>query len=681
MRFLVASLLFSIPCIILSQTNLIQNPSFEEFFDCDYEVVSNPVENVLPGWYILQGFPRYFNEKCVDVPNNQANFYDELPHPPFDGDGILVVNTLSPFIEINNTVRQYLQTKLLEPLSPGKLYYIEYYITQTNETEYTHSHHAVHFTNEFETEVSNAPLALLPPILFDPLLEVDTISIKEQGVWARHYHCFTVDSDYSVMQVGNFAERDEISTTPSAGFSVPAIRTSYDNFFLAEVEPELLLDEYDEVVCAGDCITLSTNHSLIQGTFEWEFFGANIKSSTDSIVTVCYDTPGTYDVSLHVSHCSGEYDNNFPGAIMVVEGIEYDAPLDTSICFEDQVSVSLPLIYDVLWGDGSTDHTRSLQNEGSYTFELSNGVCSEAYAFDISHIVNPEMQETEIFDCQGASISFQGETYVEPGIYPDTLHNINGCDSVYSLLVFEYYEEIPLELEGDLFFCPDEEAVLNIPSTHDDIRWSNGGTGFEQSFDEEGVYSITAKDENKCDVERNFEIKALRGVSVSAEDLLDLDFVEGIPLQVIYEGEIIQYQWTGNQIALSCFDCPFPNLESPQAGVYTIEVVNEGGCFDLDQLLVSLNKISVYLPTAISKSTNNFENQLFFAQSNRDIPYSLQIFDRWGRLVYEQANLIANDLSQGWNPSEHNPDVFVYVIRYEDEEDEILLKGQVSVLD
>jgi len=88
------------------------------------------------------------------------------------------------------------------------------------------------------------------------------------------------------MTVGVFAQNEEILNVENIKSTHTAI--AYDNYFLAEIEQELALDtSYQDTICVGDCITLSTNHSLIDGDFIWQLPGSDILSSTDSVVTVC----------------------------------------------------------------------------------------------------------------------------------------------------------------------------------------------------------------------------------------------------------------------------------------------------------------------------------------------------------------------------------------------------------
>ena len=92
---------------------------------------------------------------------------------------------------------------------------------------------------------------------------------------------------------------------------------------MAEIEPDIRLDDYRDTICAGECITLANNHSFIPGDFSWLLPGSAILTSKDSTVTVCYDTPGVYDVTIEVEHCTGRYEGVFLGAVTVVNAIEH----------------------------------------------------------------------------------------------------------------------------------------------------------------------------------------------------------------------------------------------------------------------------------------------------------------------------------------------------------------------
>jgi hypothetical protein len=397
-------------------------------------------------------------------------------------------------------------------------------------------------------------------------------------------------------------------------------------------------------------------------------------------VTICYDTPGVYDVRLDVQHCTGDYSGDFSAAVTVGEAVDFDAPDDVFLCAQESFTFSIPDTLNVLWFDGTDSNEREITEPGVYEYELSRGGCSTSYTFTLEYSLPPATNVEELFACQGEDISFQGQTISQPTMIMDTMFSTVGCDSIYMIFLFDFYEDVDIEFDGTFSFCPDDAAEVSITSAHEEVIWSDGSTEWERNFDQPGSISVEAIDVNGCRVGASFDIIGLPGVSVTTMDMLDIDFETGIALDPLYEGEIVTYNWSGNNPALSCYDCPFPTLDLPNAGLYTIEVVDANGCKSISQLRISFSKVQIYLPTAININSNALENQTFYAQSNNDIIYSLQIFNRWGALVYEADQLFANDSNQGWRPQGTNPDVYVYVVKYVDDGGkEILLKGDVSV--
>ena len=662
--------------IAASQENLVPNPGFEKFFDCEYNIVQDVIEDIIPAWNTRLGRPRYFNSECPNL------FVEGLPHDAFSGNGFIALSTLSNTDEIKRSTRNYMQVFLNSPLEAERDYYVEYYITLTFEDEYIHSGHGVHFTNEYVNNTNNSDVNANPPILLNPLVEESIISILNHGKWVRVQQCFVADSNYQVMIIGNFAQKDSIQIImPTISNIGNTNRTSYDNFFLAEIEQEVRLDDYDDRICAGDCITLSTNHSLIDGVFEWKLPGSNLQSSGDSTVTVCYNQAGVYDVHLDVQHCTGEYSGDFPQAITVIRGIDFEPTAIVQICAEDSFIFSIPDSLNVLWADGSTEKERELGTPGVYEYTLDNGACSKSFSFELLQEPSAEIIANEIVACQGDEISFEGQIVSESSTFIDTLTSNSGCDSIYEMNIFDFYEDIPFEIEGDLGFCTDEEAIVQIVSSHQELRWDDGGTQRERFLSQAGLLHLVGIDHNGCQIDTQILILAYPDVGVEVQDLLDIDFESQINLPVSYSGDIDTYNWTPN-VALSCVDCPFPSLLQALPGLYQIEVQSELGCTDVAQLRISFERTEIYLPNSISKNTSNFENRLLFAQSNSNVIYSLRVYNRWGDQEYEEDNIIANDASMGWMPGEEDFGVYVYYVNYVDENgQEQMVKGSITVLD
>lgn len=59
----------------------------------------------------------------------------------------------------------------------------------------------------------------------------------------------------------------------------------------------------------------------------------------------------------------------------------------------------------------------------------------------------------------------------------------------------------------------------------------------------------------------------------------------------------------------------------------------------------------------------------------------MSIYDRWGNKIFTNT-AISNDAAQGWLPNESiQPGVYVYLISYVENEKEVVMGGDVTVIE
>jgi hypothetical protein len=665
---------------------MIPNPDFEEYYGCDYDLFTADVNTVLTHWTRRLNRPaRYFNTDCLSDPISDYYQASDLIVPQH-GNGYLAQGNFYQGAAFNINM-EYSQVKLITAIEKDKQYFLRYYISPAFPTSPNISNHGIYFSNIFVVE---------PPPVFggtfngalmvDPQLHQDTFNPGPWGQWNKLSYCFTADSSYNVLTFGVFFnDPSEIQAefTPAPG-SLPY--TAYDNFYLAEIDPELKLDAIagGDTICAGECITLSTNHSLIDGTWQWLLPGSDLGASTDSVVTACYPQPGTYDVDVLVDHCIGQYQNHFPKAVTVVAPVSYQPPwTDTLVCPGTAVGIDLGATgYAVTWlDDGSHAAVRQFGQPGSYAFSLSNGFCEETYELTVEH-THPLLHEAVAgMACPGGGFSFNGHLYEVPGTYADTIQDAQGCDSVAFSINFSHYTPLPLPITGALALCEGSSTVLQAePDGHTGLLWSNGATAPSINIAESGIYTLTALDPNGCEVSDTVQVTAWAVPQVTAGSLLDTLFKVGLALPVQYSGEIASYGWAPTG-PLDCGECPYPLLVLPQEGEYTVTVTGAGGCTATAAVQVSFEDSKVYIPNVVANHPTVDGNGVLYAQGNNDFTYSLWVFDRWGGLRYQADGLRANDIGGGWQPGgRFQPGVYAWMIIFEENGKKRVLAGDVTVL-
>jgi gliding motility-associated-like protein len=121
--------------------------------------------------------------------------------------------------------------------------------------------------------------------------------------------------------------------------------------------------------------------------------------------------------------------------------------------------------------------------------------------------------------------------------------------------------------------------------------------------------------------------------------------------------------------------------------IYTVTVVNEAGCVAVDTVLVRVIKDRpVYAPNAFSPNSDGV-NDFFTLYGGPGMQriQKLQVYSRWGSLVFEANDILPNDPKLGWDGrfmnQEVDPGVFVFraEVLFADGVSE-LISGDITVL-
>jgi hypothetical protein len=356
---------------------------------------------------------------------------------------------------------------------------------------------------------------------------------------------------------------------------------------------------------------------------------------------------------------------------------------DYTICAEEELNIKVALEDDVsiIWSDGSTSNERSINKSGQYIYTIKNdNGCTGTDSFEVVFRAEPQSQPVEAKVCEGETFQFMGKIYTQEGNYKDTLQSSQDCDSIIFDISFDLFNREKIEVEGDLGICEEESIEIEVVSPHINLQLNGEETINRIMVIESGSYMISGYDMNGCYEELTLDIINYPTPQVETMDLIDTTFHDGIQLPVKYQGDIDDYYWTPSSI-LDCDDCPYPNLLEAIDGIYMIQVVNIFGCTAIDTIRISFKTSKVYLPNIISTNVENSINNILFLQGNINTQYDLQIYDRWGGLIYNKSNLDINNSTQGWQPSASIlPGVYVYKISYMENGKKEIIVNDITVI-
>jgi gliding motility-associated-like protein len=154
----------------------------------------------------------------------------------------------------------------------------------------------------------------------------------------------------------------------------------------------------------------------------------------------------------------------------------------------------------------------------------------------------------------------------------------------------------------------------------------------------------------------------------------------------ITAGHIIAWVWADAE-SLTCAHCAKPIAMPYITTTYTVTATDDNTCTATQMVTVQvISKLDVYAPTAITPNGDGY-NDIFTLYGGRSLTLiqHLQVFDRWGELIYDGKNLEPNSTRQGWDGTLHGqplaPNVFVWTAEVLLSDGRVLtLHGDVTVV-
>ncbi len=296
----------------------------------------------------------------------------------------------------------------------------------------------------------------------------------------------------------------------------------------------------------------------------------------------------------------------------------------------------------------------------------------------------------------------------QPGLYQAVVTStVNGCTST-SQIPVQREQNVPTGVVFDLMhpLCNGTPGLLQINQVNGGIgpySYSiNGGQTFF-TFDEfgdlaPGSFNLVVQDINGCEITQPITvIPPLQPLvtippffSIELGDNQELKAIVPPPFPISLIDQVIWEPMDGLSFAgpsiiqqLNPTATPFKTTE------YTVTIVTKEGCKSVARTTIKVDRdVNIYVPNVIWPEDPDGDNstfQIFARDESVANIRKLQIFDRWGDLVFENRMFSPNDLSNGWDGMYRgrvvDPAVFVWWAEVELIDGRLLLlKGDVTVV-
>lgn len=429
-------------------------------------------------------------------------------------------------------------------------------------------------------------------------------------------------------------------TTISQGVVCPIVGT-YSIGINLPVTPTFTLPDS---ICEGASLVLpSISNNGLNGTWAPAFDNQN--TTTYTFTPSAGLCPVTAQQTIVVSTL---YDPTFS--------------LPSTICQNE--ALTLPLISDNgVAGTWTPSFSSQQSGSFSYVFQPAAAVCAYDYLLNLT--VNPtHVSYDTVVLCQNQlPLVWNGQTFTSATSTSVTYPNQYGCDSILNLhLIVNPNPVLDFSIPAWSGCLPLSIAFSNNQVEANTIyNWSFGNSVTSSNantlnnlYTQPGCYDVSLTATNQFGCAAN--LTQTDAICFDPNPVADFE-IQNNPLPIINPTTLLQNTsqsatssvWDfGDGSASSTVFSPIHTFPE-KAGAYTVtlQIANSNGCTDATTQILQIEQDPIYyVPNAFTPNGSELNNVFLpiFSPSLALQSYSLQIFNRWGEIIFE-----SQDPLKGWD--------------------------------
>ena len=450
----------------------------------------------------------------------------------------------------------------------------------------------------------------------------------------------------------------------------------------------------DTIVCENQFINIEITNSVSQ---IWSP-ATNLDDSTSNNPIVFAQYPIVYQVDIYTQDgCLFNREINVDVNEQTIDAIVPDELRDISICIGEDVDLYLENTISQLWTPQSflsdnTSKNPTANPTSTTTFYITaktTDLCylTDSLTIEVFYAIPTTILVDTLRNCVGDSTliflngaelydwsmnsnvteigqdSLRYYTEIEKYFYCDF---INACGTQSdSILVVPI---VPKIYAGtDTIICPGEIVGLWADSMFS-YKWYDSSSLIANTMLidvsplSNSIYKVIGTDLYGCIDSSEVSVELFEAPKIKLMNDYLAYLGEFVPIDVYTLNEGI-FEWFPKE-NISCNICPRPFVNPNSNTEYTAVFTDTNGCKTSDKVLIYYDGI-IYVPNSFTPNVDGKFNTQFNAEGLNIVNFEMQIFDRWGELVFKSSSI--NTRWDGiYNGKECQTGTYIWKILYTD---------------
>jgi gliding motility-associated-like protein len=210
-----------------------------------------------------------------------------------------------------------------------------------------------------------------------------------------------------------------------------------------------------------------------------------------------------------------------------------------------------------------------------------------------------------------------------------------------------------LNLGPDLRLCAGTSRLLSVGAlpAGTTVRWHDGTTAPTHSASATGIYWAELTAGAGCTVRDSVVVSSVPVPTVVANPVPPFCYGDKVALGFNPQPAGTRFLWQDGSTA--------PTLMVSELGTYQVAVTSPGGCeLNIALVLVASPDCPYQIPNVITPN-GDAQNEVFALQGLTAADWELSIFNRWGRLIFQQASY-----DNRWDAAGQAAGFYYYLLRH-----------------